>query len=127
MPTPDAIVLNIDRPVQEFRKKLKVEHDYPEYVSEIVHSIICCCDEKDRAEYQVKEFAAEVEFAEHMRDDSAVMIDPDYAQSIYDLGMRILSHLNELNIFDENGELSYEYYSYEIAGFPGTILKRIER
>lgn len=123
---PDAVILDIEQFVRLFRWSIKPKHNCPKFVSEIVHSIICCFRDAHVAEYELMEFVAQVEMHEHWDSESAVMIRPDYAKPILDLGLAILKHMHELKIFNLDGKLNYEYYSYEIPDFPGTVLKRIE-
>jgi len=126
-PKPDAIILDIEEYVRIFRWSIKPKHNYPEFVNEIVHNVICCFSDANMAEYELTEFVSQIDMQMYWDTEVAMMIRPDYARPILDLGVAILKHLHDLRVFDLDGKLSYEYYSYEIPDFPGVVLKQIEK
>jgi len=126
MPQPDAIILDLDEVVRQFRWQLLPKDQTTQFISEVIHTIICCFFDNDTAEHELRQFVGEVEYAEDIYTEPTVEIDRRYGPAIWELGKTILAQLRDLRVFDDAGELDYEYYSYEIPDYPGTILKRIE-
>lgn len=124
---PDAVVLNIEPFVQIFRWSIRPHDNYPEYVNDIVHTVICCFTDATVAEFCLAEFADEIVAEAYFDEESGVMIRPEYAKAVLELGTSILKHMHDLRLFSPDGKLNYDYYSYEIPDYPGTVLKRIER
>jgi len=126
MPQPDSIILDLDEAIRQFRWKLLPKDQTPEFIGEVIHTIICCFADHDTAEYELRQFIGEVEYAEDIYQESNIEIDRRYGPAIWELGKVILDQLRSLHVFDEAGELDYEYYTYAIPDYPVTILKRID-
>jgi hypothetical protein len=116
----------LDEAVRQFRWQLLPKDQTPHFINEVIHTIICCFADHDTAEHELRQFVGEVEYAEDIYREPTVVIDQRYGPAIWELGKVILAQLRDLRVFDEVGELDYEYYSYELPDFPGTILKHIE-
>jgi hypothetical protein len=79
-------------------------------VYEILRNLInYCLHGKQMAEYEIREFAALVEFGEYDNDEVFMRINPEHAPAILELGMAIWSQIRFLDLYDADGELLYHY------------------
>jgi len=105
---PQAIILDMGQPIVEFKQHLKSVKETEFFTNEIVHSIVNCLSTKEYADYELREFVAEVEFSEFMEEERpGLYIHCDLAGHIFDLGMTIKEQIDKLNLYNEYGELLY--------------------
>ena len=105
---PKAIVLDMHQPIKEFKQFLKSVAEKEFFTNEIVHSIVNCLSTKEHAEYELREFVAEVEFSEFMEEDRpGLYIHCNLAGHIFDLGMTLKERIDQLNLYNDHGELLY--------------------
>lgn len=126
MQQPNCIILDLRPPVQRFIGQVWPDAGYMEYVYCILQTLInYCIQEHQMAEYEVREYAAQIELHEFDNDDCNMRIPPQHAPYVLELGMAILQQVVSLNIHDEEGELQYEYRPEEHPQFHEIILQKI--
>lgn len=123
----DTLILDLEAAVRDFKWYLKDEDKKPEFVNDIIHTIISVITDIDSAEYELRNFMNEIAYAEGIYNDGEVKIDQSYSMAVFDLSKIILQQLIDLKAFDEVGELMYEYSGYEHPEFKGgVLLKRVK-
>lgn len=121
---PDKVIVNIKNAFDDFLRDAGEGHDeYNFLTKEIIHSLVNCLHTKSLAEWQLREFVAEVEFGETLR-VNLTRVNP-HGDAVLALGLAILHEIDQLNLYDDEGRLPYEYDDPDLRGFRDLLLTRI--
>jgi hypothetical protein len=116
---PDIIVLDTREIVKEFKRQMPAYCAIDVLTLETLHAIVNCIQYKHMADYELREYAAQLEFDVDGSDD-VFTTDADVeqymdkclkeAECVLELGMRIKKKIDELKIYDGDGCLNYSVY-----------------
>lgn len=121
---PDRVIVNVKNALDTFKRYAELAGEFNFYAEEIIHSIVNCLNNRSMADWQLREFVAEIEFGEKLRNDG-VLIKDSHADAVLALGIAVLHELDQLHLYDQNGNLPYEYDDPELKGFSDLLLSRI--
>jgi hypothetical protein len=121
---PDIVIVNIKNALDVFKQHVNKVDSINFHAKKIIHSIVNCLDNKVLAEWKLREFVAEIEFDEKLRNNDTIHKN-SYSSAVLTLGLAVLAELDQLHLYDQNDTLPYEYDDRDYNGFSGLILSRI--
>lgn len=102
-----AVILDTFDDVKEFEKMMAANGQEEHMIAHILDELVDCLSDESMADFNVREFAAKVEFGEYVDDANYFLIDPSMAIPIRVMGDRLRDIVNELGLYDEQGNLNY--------------------
>lgn len=126
---PEIIILNAGDAIAEFKSFVISTNDWEGsvdwFVNYIVSHVVGCIDTERRGEYELREFAAMIEFGEYANDETSHGIKEHYADSFLALGLSIFKQVRELGLYRETGEMLHVYYDETPEHFNDVVLSNI--
>ena len=118
---PDGIIVNIREARKKFEEAIKNKGELNHGVDEILHTIVNCCRDRNCDEFQLHEFASEVDYCEQDN-----YVNGKHSQAILQFGLEVMTQIRSLNLYDTKHEvLPYEFEALGITGFNDLFLRKI--
>lgn len=121
----NKVIVNLKHAVTAFKKHAEQAGEFNFFAQEILHTIVNCLENKDRAHYALREFVDEIEFGENLR-NQGVLIKDLHADAVFSFGLAVFAEINALGLFDADGNLPYEFDNPNNDNFNDLILSPVE-
>ena len=117
MHIPEMVVLDTAPEVKQFKNGLEEECAVEFYTRDTINSIINCLNDKKFANYELREYVAQIEFGEFDAIEEEIGIDLEQRQTanlkeaerILELGLSIQNKIESMGLYLPDGSLPYHF------------------